>query len=103
VKIDPFGGEVEQNVIVVSGAELEARAGQSFIQILYVFPAGTKTLMELEALIVPINVNADWSEANPSSATYILNKPAFITLDELCLPRPSAIRSKNRSRKTSLQ
>lgn len=85
VKVDPFGGEVIKNVVVKDGAALIARAGQAFIQVLYAFPAGLLTTEELEAHIVPINVQADWAEADPLAAGFVKNKPDYITRYDLNL------------------
>ena len=83
VQIDPFGGEVIQNVVVSRGHEITARAQAFYLQIILAFPAGEKTLAELEALIVPLNVKADWGETDSNAASFIKNKPAFITEDDL--------------------
>lgn len=83
VQIDPFGGEVIQNVVVSRGHEITARAQAFYLQIILALPAGEKTLAELEALIVPLNVKADWGEADSNAASFIQNKPQFITEDDL--------------------
>lgn len=85
VKVDPFGGEIQTNVVVKDGASLIPRSGQPFVQIVYAFPAGQLTTEELEDFIVPLNVQADWSVTDPLSAAYIQNKPNFITNDDLNL------------------
>lgn len=85
VKVDPFGGVVQKNVVVKDGAQLIPRFGQPFVQIVYAFPAGQLTTEELEDFIVPLNVQADWSVTDPLSAAYIQNKPNFITNDDLNL------------------
>jgi hypothetical protein len=85
VKVDPFGGVVQKNIVVKDGAQLIPRSGQPFVQIVYAFPAGQLTTEELEDFIVPLNVQADWSVTDPLSAAYIQNKPNFITNDDLNL------------------
>lgn len=85
VKVDPFGGEIQTNVIVKDGAALIPRSGQPFVQIVYAFPAGLLSNEELEDFIVPLNAQADWSVTDPLSAAYIQNKPNFITNDDLNL------------------
>ena len=85
VLIDPYGGEVQQgvNIQYTIGYYLQPVDDRRYIQLVLVFPAGAKTLPELEALIMPLNVHADWAETDPGSAGFILNKPAFITEDDL--------------------
>jgi len=83
VQIDPFGGSVVQNVVVSRGHEIAARVGAHYLQIILAFPAGLKTLGELEAMIVPLNVKSDWAESDTEAASFIRNKPAFITTDDL--------------------
>lgn len=85
VKVDPFGGEIQTNVIVKDGTQLIPRSGQPFVQIVYAFPAGLLSNEELEDFIVPLNVQADWSVEDPGSAAYIQGKPNFITNDDLNL------------------
>ncbi|MCA0340234.1 MAG: hypothetical protein LCH99_10920 [Proteobacteria bacterium] len=85
VKVDPFGGEIQTNVVVKDGASLIPRSGQPFVQIVYAFPAGQLTTEELEDFIVPLNVQADWSVTDPLSAAYVQNKPNFITQDDFNL------------------
>ena len=85
VKVDPFGGVVQTNVIVKEGTQLIPRSGQPFVQIVYAFPAGLLTTEELEGYIVPLNVQADWSVVDPLSAAYVQNKPNFITIDDFNL------------------
>lgn len=82
VKVDPFGGVVQTNVIVKEGTQLIPRSGQPFVQIVYAFPAGLLTTEELEGYIVPLNVQADWSATDPLSAAYVQNKPNFITQED---------------------
>lgn len=85
VLVDPYGGEVKQgvNIQYTIGYYLEPVDDRRYIQLVLVFPAGAKTLPELEALIMPLNVQADWAETDPESAGFINNKPPFITEDDL--------------------
>lgn len=81
VVIDPFGGEARQSVVVngLRGLPITARTGKNYVQIILGFPAGEKTLSELEALVMPLNVQADWSENDTEAASFVRNKPAFLT------------------------
>lgn len=85
VLIDGYGGQVIQNLVIQNslGQLLRPRPGENYIQVSFLFVAGEKTLPELEALIVPINVNADWVELDSQAPSFIRNKPDFITRSEL--------------------
>ncbi|MCF1502210.1 hypothetical protein L0F51_00325 [Afifella sp. H1R] len=83
LQVDPAGGYWRNGVTVPYDKSIEPRPGTAFVQLVLVFPAGLLSQAEKDALIMPLNVQADWDVSDSESTAFIKNKPSVVTKVEL--------------------